>query len=65
MEYKCLVWNKNCQRKFDQKLKERYFNAYTFSNHNNNNFILLLWKGVYPYECMNDWEKFREMGKIP
>ena len=26
------------------------FNTYRFSNHNNNKFILLLQKGVYPYE---------------
>ena len=43
-----------------KKLKERFFNTYEFSNHNNKNFILLLWKGVYPYEYMDDWEKFNE-----
>ena len=42
------------QQKFDEKLKEQYFNIYKFCNHGNNNFILLLRKGVYPYEYMND-----------
>ena len=28
--------------------------------HDNNKFILLLQKGVYPYEYMGDWEKFNE-----
>ena len=52
--------NKSYQRKFDKKLKERFFNTYKFSNHDNNKFILLLQKGVYPYEYMDDWEKFNE-----
>ena len=60
IEYKYLCCNKNYQQKFDEKLKERFFNTYKFSNHDNNKFILLLWKGVYPYEYMDDWEKFNE-----
>ena len=57
IEYKCLCCDKNHQHKFEEKLKEQYFNTYKFSNHK---FILLLGKGVYPYECMNDWEKLNE-----
>ena len=34
--------NKNCQIKLDEKLKERFFNTYKFSKHDNNKFILLL-----------------------
>ena len=41
--------NKNYQCKFDEKLKERLFNTYKFSNDDNHKFILLLRKGVYPY----------------
>ena len=52
--------NKSYQRKFDEKLKERYFNTYKISDHDNNKFILLLRKVVYFYEYMDDWEKFNE-----
>ena len=54
--YKCLRCNKKYPHKFDKKLKERVFNTYTFSNHENNKFISLLQKGVYEY--MDDWWKF-------
>ena len=60
IEYKCFCCNKNYQQKLDEKLKEQFFNTYKFTNHDNNKFILLLQKGVYPYEYMNDWEKFNE-----
>ena len=60
IEYKCLSCNKIYQRKFSKKLKERFFNTYAFSNDDNNKFILLLRKCVYPYEYMDDWEKFNE-----
>ena len=60
IEYQCLCCNKNCQQKFDEKLKDRFFNTCKVSNHDNNKFILWLRKEVYPYEYMNDWEKFNE-----
>ena len=60
IEYKCLSCNKIYQRKFDEKLKGKFFNTYKFSYNDNNKFVLLLRKGVYPYEYMDDWEKFNE-----
>ena len=47
IKYRCLSCNKSYRRKFDEKLKERFFNTYTFSNYDNNKFILLLRKGVF------------------
>ena len=35
-------------------------NTFKFSNNDTNKFILLLRKGVYPYEYIDDWEKFNE-----
>ena len=62
IEYECC--NKNYQQNhifdFDEKLNERFLNKYRFSNHDKNNFILLLRKGVYPYDYMDDWENFNE-----
>ena len=48
VECKCLCCNKNYQHKFDENLKEQFFNTYKFFNHDNNKFILLLQKSVYP-----------------
>ena len=52
--------NKNYQHKFDEKSKEQFFNKYKFVNYDSKKFILLLWKSVYPYEYMDDWENFNE-----
>ena len=60
MEYKCLLCNKDCQRKSNKNLKEQFFNKYKFPNRNNNKFILLLLKAVYRYKYMDDWKKFNE-----
>ena len=50
--------HKSYQRKINDKLKEQFFNK--FSNNDNNKFILLLQKGIYPSVYMDDWEKFNE-----
>ena len=36
------------------------FNTFKFSNRDITTFILLLRKGVYPYEYMDDWDNFNE-----
>ena len=35
IEYKCLCCDKNYQHKFDENLKEHFFNTYKFSDHDN------------------------------
>ena len=60
IESRCLSCNKNYQHDFGVKLNEQNINIYKFSNHDKNKFNLLLQKSDYPYEYMDDWEKFNE-----
>ena len=55
IDSKCLCCNNNYKKKFDENLKNRFANTYKFSNYNINKFVLLLRKGVNPYEHMDDW----------
>ena len=42
------------------RLIEKGPNIYRFCNGDVNKFVLLLRKDVYPYEYMDNWEKFNE-----
>ena len=57
---KCLSCKRNYSKKLDKKLKKWLKNAFKFSNNDTNKFILLWRKGVYPYDYMNDRDKFNE-----
>ena len=48
------------KKKFNKDLIKKLKNTYSFCNNDLNKFILLLRKGVYPYEYMDSWEKFNE-----
>ena len=50
----------NYKKDFDIDLIKRFENTYKFCDRDSNKFILLLRKGVYPNEYMDDWEKFNE-----
>ena len=39
---------------------ERFASTYKFCNNDLNKFVMLLGKGVYPYEYMDGWDKFNE-----
>ena len=51
---------KSCEKVFIKDLINRFANIYRFCNGNVNKFILLLRKGVYPYEHTDRWERFNE-----
>ena len=57
--YKCL----NCKAisyKPLQPLINNFSNTYRLPNNNNDKLLLLLRKGIYPYEYLDDWNKFNE-----
>ena len=60
IKYNCLSRNKDYSNKFDEELKKKFKNPFQFSNNDINKFTLVLRKGVYPYEYIDDWEKFNE-----
>ena len=58
--HKGLSCNKCYSRKLHEELNEKFNNTSKFSSNDINKFNLLLRKGVYPYEYMDDWKKFNE-----
>ena len=44
---------------------ENFPSIYQFCNDDLNKFVLLLRKGVYPFEDMDSWEKFDETALPP
>ena len=57
---KCFNCDIYCKKKFNKDLIKKLKNTYSFCNSDLNKFILLLRKGVYPYEYMDSWGKFNE-----
>ena len=57
--YRCKEYKEEWKRPIEG-LIEKFPSIYQFCNGNLNKFVLLLRKGVYPYEYMDSWEKFDE-----
>ena len=67
---KCYNCKQSYRKKFNKELIKRFASTYDFCNKNTagssssepiNKFVLLLRKGVYPYEYMDAWERFNEI----
>ena len=56
----CYNWKQRYKNKFNKELIKRFASTYSFCNNDLNKFISLLRKGVYPYEYMDNWERFNE-----
>ena len=48
--FRCFGCKMNYEKEFNKELIKRFGNMYEFCNKNINKFILLLGKGIYPYE---------------
>ena len=57
--YKCKQCKEEWKRPINE-LIENFPSIYQFCNDDLNKFVLLLRKGVYPYENMDNWKKFDE-----
>ena len=51
---------KSYKKNFNKELIKRFANISEFCDRDINKFILLLRKGVHPYEYMDNWERFDE-----
>ena len=58
---KCFNCDSYYKKKLNKDLIKKFKNTYSFCNNNLNKFILLLRKGIYPYEYMDSWERFNEI----
>ena len=58
--YRCFECKTNYNIDLNNKLIDRFSSTYDFCGDDINKFIVLLRKGVYPYEYMDSFERFSE-----
>ena len=58
--FRCFNCKKDYEKEINKELIERFASTYKFCNNDLNKFVVLLKKGVYPYEYMDGRDKFNE-----
>ena len=58
--FRCFDCRKNYKKDFNKKVIKKFANLYKFCDGDINKFILLLRKSVYPYEYMDNIDRFDE-----
>ena len=58
--FRCFNCQKNYKKEINKDLIKRFPSTYKFCNNDLNKFVMLLRKGVYPYQYMDDWDEFNE-----
>ena len=58
--FKCSDCDKEYEKELNNELIGRFANTYKLCDNDLDKFIMLLRKGVYPYEYIDAWDKFNE-----
>ena len=58
--FECIDCGKEYKKGFNKELIKRFSNTYEFCDSDIDKFLILLRKGVYPYEYMDGWDRFNE-----
>ena len=58
--FRCFNCKRNYKKEINKELIETFASTHKFCNNDLNKFVMLLRKGVYPYEYMDGWDKFNE-----
>ena len=60
MLFECIDCGKEYKKAFNKELIKRFSNTDKFWDSDLDKFLILLRKGVYPYEYMDCWNRFNE-----
>ena len=58
--FKCIDCDKEYEKELNNELIGRFANTYKFCDNDLDKFIMLLQKGVYPNEYIDEWDKFNK-----